>query len=84
MDCLGELDFEKWLMDDSPIELMESSLGTVPPRKLLRAIKIVLRRTYLQDLRLEILTNAMPLSDVQRGWKLPSKTRVVFTVPQTG
>jgi NADPH:quinone reductase-like Zn-dependent oxidoreductase len=63
----------------SNIQLMGSGVKSVPFAKLLDAIRNVFDAVV--PAKLQIATEAVPLSSIEENWKKPGKPRVVFTIP---
>ena len=62
----------------SAIQLMGSGLKSVPLPKLFGAIKDVFEAAG--PAKLQIATQTMPLSDIEKAWKAPGKPRIVVTI----
>lgn len=63
----------------SAIQLMGSGVKSVPFPKLLDAIRNVFEA--VAPANLQIATNRVSLSEIERAWGLPGKPRIVVTIP---
>jgi NADPH:quinone reductase-like Zn-dependent oxidoreductase len=62
----------------SAVQLMGSGVKSVPFAKLLDAIKSVFR--VAGPAKLQIATQIVPLSEIEKAWRAPGKPRIVVTI----
>ena len=74
----ADIDLPSAVLRASAIELMGSGIGSIPFDRLIASIAGVFDAAGPAGL--QIATKAMPLAEVERGWREQGPERVVFTV----